>query len=189
MNHLMIDLETMGTRFDAPILAIGAVQFDPDTGKIGAKFYHRVSIDDSFKFGKPSGSTVKWWMQQGDAARKEVVSGSSPLRDALEKLKGLVFDGTQVWGNGSTFDISILEYAYGRCLSEPAPWKFWNVRDCRTISELCKGALEVSDVKRDADETAHTAIGDALYQARWVSAMWRHLRGQPKSELVSDDMI
>ncbi|MEB7084561.1 3'-5' exoribonuclease, partial [Escherichia coli] len=33
--HLMIDLETMGTNTNAPIVVIGAVFFDPQTGEIG----------------------------------------------------------------------------------------------------------------------------------------------------------
>ncbi|EMQ3548812.1 3'-5' exoribonuclease, partial [Escherichia coli O111:H5] len=37
--HLMIDLETMGTNTNAPIVVIGAVFFDPQTGEIGPVFY------------------------------------------------------------------------------------------------------------------------------------------------------
>ncbi|HBH4975072.1 TPA: 3'-5' exoribonuclease, partial [Escherichia coli] len=36
--HLMIDLETMGTNTNAPIVVIGAVFFDPQTGEIGPVF-------------------------------------------------------------------------------------------------------------------------------------------------------
>jgi len=35
MQHVMIDLETLGTTPDAPIIAIGAVNFDIRTGKTG----------------------------------------------------------------------------------------------------------------------------------------------------------
>ena len=33
-DHFSIDLETLGTRYNAPVLSIGVVQFDPDTGKL-----------------------------------------------------------------------------------------------------------------------------------------------------------
>lgn len=37
--HVMVDLETMGKKHNAPIVAIGAVVFDPATGSIGESFY------------------------------------------------------------------------------------------------------------------------------------------------------
>ncbi|EPP1947203.1 RecE family exodeoxyribonuclease, partial [Escherichia coli] len=36
--HLMIDLETMGKNPDAPIISIGAIFFDPQTGDMGPEF-------------------------------------------------------------------------------------------------------------------------------------------------------
>ena len=44
MNHLMIDLETMGNKPTAPIVAIGAVFFDPKNGELGAEFYVAVNL-------------------------------------------------------------------------------------------------------------------------------------------------
>ena len=35
MNHLMVDLETMGNGPYAPVISIGAVFFDPNTGETG----------------------------------------------------------------------------------------------------------------------------------------------------------
>ncbi|WP_172905948.1 3'-5' exoribonuclease domain-containing protein, partial [Escherichia coli] len=37
-NHLSVDLETMGANTNAPIVVIGAVFFDPETGEIGPVF-------------------------------------------------------------------------------------------------------------------------------------------------------
>ncbi|WP_096967418.1 RecE family exodeoxyribonuclease, partial [Escherichia coli] len=37
-HHLMIDLETMGKNPDAPIISIGAIFFDPQTGDMGPEF-------------------------------------------------------------------------------------------------------------------------------------------------------
>lgn len=34
MNNLMIDLETMGKKPNAPVVSIGAVFFDPQSGKL-----------------------------------------------------------------------------------------------------------------------------------------------------------
>lgn len=42
-DHLMIDLETMGKNPDAPIISIGAIFFDPQTGDMGPNLV-RLSI-------------------------------------------------------------------------------------------------------------------------------------------------
>lgn len=45
--HVMVDLETMGKKHNAPIVAIGAVFFDPATGSIGESFYKVVCLESS----------------------------------------------------------------------------------------------------------------------------------------------
>lgn len=44
VNHLMIDIETMGNKPTAPIVAIGAVFFDPQSSELGAEFYVAVNL-------------------------------------------------------------------------------------------------------------------------------------------------
>lgn len=51
MKHLMIDLETMGTKPSAPIVAIGAVFFEPQTGELGAEFYTAVNLSSDMDLG------------------------------------------------------------------------------------------------------------------------------------------
>ena len=51
MNHLMIDLETMGNKPNAPVVSIGAVFFEPSTGELGEEFYHVVSLKSSMDGG------------------------------------------------------------------------------------------------------------------------------------------
>ena len=80
MRDLMIDLETMGQRFDAPILSIGAVYFDLSTGNLGKTFISRVDPTDAMNYGKPHGETLKWWMGQGDAARKNAMTGTTSVK-------------------------------------------------------------------------------------------------------------
>ncbi|HBH7131648.1 TPA: RecE family exodeoxyribonuclease, partial [Escherichia coli] len=43
--HLMIDLETMGKNPDAPIISIGAIFFDPQTGDMGPEFSKTIDLD------------------------------------------------------------------------------------------------------------------------------------------------
>lgn len=190
MNHLMIDLETMGTRFDAPIIAVGAVFFTPETGELGGKFYGGVDIADACKYGKPSGDTIRWWLQQSDPARAAVVKSKHPLPFVLGRFRDFCAKqcdrkSLKVWGNGATFDISILDYAFPRVFNEVSPWEFWNVRDCRTIRELAGDRITIGKVSG----TEHHALDDALHQARWTSDAWRVLRGLAKPAVTSDSEL
>ncbi|CAM7540570.1 3'-5' exoribonuclease Rv2179c-like domain-containing protein [Citrobacter freundii] len=73
-THLMVDLETMGSGPDAPIVSIGAVYFDPSTGNTGAEFYQVVSLESSMSFGmKPDASTIQWWLKQSSEARSAIL--------------------------------------------------------------------------------------------------------------------
>lgn len=183
--HLMIDIETMGTRFDAPVLAIGAVFFDPNTGVLGAEFYRAIDIHDAFAHGKVDGGTVKWWMQQGDAARMAAIKGTESLADALAALSefyGWIGNGPTVWANGPTFDISILEYAYAKTRLS-VPWNYCRSRDCRTIKDL---ASHLNIDTAVSAGVAHNALDDAKSQARWVSRMWQGLLSAPAPAATTD---
>lgn len=180
MKHLMIDLETLGTAPNAPVIAIGAAFFDPSTGKLGGTFDAAIDLADAMRYGRADGNTIKWWMGQSEAARKNVTRG----RHSAEKVWGMFHtfclqngDDVKPWGNGSSFDISICEYAFGRVLDKATPWKFWNVRDCRTIKELADGIVTFNE---KLEGTAHTALDDAMHQAKWVSAYWQGLKGLGK---------
>ncbi|TIX41128.1 MAG: 3'-5' exoribonuclease [Mesorhizobium sp.] len=181
-THCMIDLETMGTAPNAPVVAIGAIYFDPDTGALGETFDAAIDVEDAVRYGRVSGSTLKWWLGQGDAARQKVVRGRHPAQLVFEKFHEFCRKhgtGIKPWGNGSSFDITILEYAFGRILDKPAPWEFWNVRDCRTVKEL---AAKLPPYTGTLEGTAHTALDDATHQAKWVSFYWQALRGKPVAE-------
>ena len=65
---------------------------------------------------------------------------------------------THIWGHGSHFDIPILENAYKACNLIP-PWKFWQVRDTRTLYEVAGVRLSNTYVKMK-----HHAIYDAFRQ-------------------------
>lgn len=181
MKHLMIDLETMGTLFNAPVLAIGAVFFDPETGELGERFYGAIDIGDACRLGRASGETIAFWMKQGDEARKAAIAGTQTSAEVFGAFREFVQTGggnVKPWGNGATFDISMLEYAFVKVLDKTAPWQFWNVRDCRTIKEI--GEL-VSPFKGERQGTHHQALDDAVFQAQWVSHYWQALRGREQA--------
>lgn len=190
-SSLMIDLETLGTAANAPVIAIGAVFFDPNTGTLGDTFDAAIDVEDAMRYGVMSGSTFKWWLGQSDAARQKVVRGRERAEDVFSRFGSFAMkhgDNVQPWGNGASFDIAILDHAFPRILNKPAPWKFWNVRDVRTVKELATGIVRFDDKMKQG--VAHNALDDAVHQAKWVSTCWQGLRlivdptGRPEPQVA-----
>lgn len=78
MNHLMIDIETLSTQPNAVICAIGAVFFEPSTGKTGPSFYQTIDPRTSQNRGAHiSADTVMWWLKQDKEPISELVSAKS----------------------------------------------------------------------------------------------------------------
>lgn len=180
-NHLMIDLETMGTKPNAPIVAIGAVFFDPQSGELGPEFYTAVNLASAMEQGaSPDGGTIVWWLKQSPEARSAIcVDNALPIAEALSDLGHFINRNAQpkflkVWGNGATFDNTILRSAYERA-GQPCPWMYWNDSDVRTI--VLMGRQVGFDPKRDMpfDGVIHNALADAQHQAKYVSAIWQRL--------------
>lgn len=182
MNHLMIDLETMGKKPAAPIVAIGAVFFDPKSGELGAEFYVAVNLASAMDQGAtPDGDTILWWLKQSAEARAAICTDDTrSITFALSELSSFISRNSdnprhlKVWGNGANFDNVILRSAYERA-GQTCPWQFWNDSDVRTIVLLGK---ELGfDPKRNMpfDGVAHNALADARHQAKYVSAIWQRL--------------
>ncbi|EFK0564964.1 exonuclease [Escherichia coli] len=173
--HLMIDLETMGTNTNAPIVVIGAVFFDPQTGEIGPVFYIVISLTDAMNTGAvPDGGTIEWWLKQSSDARAAILTDQVKLKDALLRFREFVNEHSdekfvQVWGNGATFDNSILRTSYER-LGIPCPWHYSNDRDVRTIVELGKTIDFNARSVIPFEGVPHNALDDALHQAKYVTA-------------------
>ena len=181
--HIMVDLETMGKKHNAPIVAIGAVVFDPATGSIGESFYKVVCLESSVNWGAViDPSTVIWWLKQSSEARSAIVNDDAiPLQDALLQFREFVSDNVaggskkaQVWGNGASFDNSILRSSYD-CIAEDYPWEYWNDRDVRTMVELGQAISFDPKTTIPFEGSRHNALADAIHQARYVSAIWQRI--------------
>nr|EIP8412231.1 3'-5' exoribonuclease [Escherichia coli] len=182
--HLMIDLETMGTNTNAPIVVIGAVFFDPQTGEIGPVFYIVVSLTDAMNTGAvPDGGTIEWWLKQSSEARAAILTDQVKLRDALSRFREFINEYSdekfvQVWGNGATFDNAILRTSYER-LDIPCPWRYYNDRDVRTIVELGKTIDFDARTVIPFEGVRHNALDDARHQAKYVTATIQKLIPNP----------
>ncbi|HCR5456899.1 TPA: 3'-5' exoribonuclease, partial [Shigella dysenteriae] len=134
-DHLMIDLETMGKNPDAPIISIGAIFFDPQTGDMGPEFSKTIDLETAG--GVIDRDTIKWWLKQSREAQSAIMTDEIPLDDALLQLREFIDENSgeffvQVWGNGANFDNTILRRSYER-QGIPCPWRYYNDRDVRTI--------------------------------------------------------
>lgn len=172
MKHVMIDLESMGQSALAAIIAIGAVAFDPTTGKLGESFYCVVDLQSSMNAGMTiDASTVLWWLKQSDEARKALQSPGAPLLEALMDLEAFLKQVSPnrkeliVWANGASFDFPILATAF-RAHKARLPWDFWNERCARTLIGVARTLFGYQ--KPVIDGTAHNALDDATFQAQIV---------------------
>lgn len=169
----MIDLETMGTTSNCAIVSIGVVLFDPRKGVLkGGTFYSELDWKNQGRKIDKS-CYYEFWKKQPKQVRKQL-KGEENLEDALIRLSEFLPKGVKVWGNGPTFDISFLEHAYDSLLLD-VPWKFWNIRDCRTILDMYKSKRGEIGYYGFADENNHNALDDAINQARKVCEMWTEL--------------
>ena len=161
--HIMLDLETMGTRPNAPIVAIGAVAFD--AGGIHREFYEVVALQSAVRSGATiDPNTVMWWMEQGDEARAALYGAQNDaigIEHALRNFVQLVCSYGDnligVWGNGASFD-NVLMHESGKRCGVPM-WEFWKDKCYRTVKGM------YPDVKMKRTGTHHNALDDAKSQA------------------------
>ncbi|EGE8269845.1 TPA: 3'-5' exoribonuclease, partial [Escherichia coli] len=169
-DHLMIDLETMGKNPDAPIISIGAIFFDPQTGDMGPEFSKTIDLETAG--GVIDRDTIKWWLKQSREAQSAIMTDEIPLDDALLQLREFIDENSgeffvQVWGNGANFDNTILRRSYER-QGIPCPWRYYNDRDVRTIVELGKAIDFDARTAIPFEGERHNALDDARYQAKYV---------------------
>lgn len=176
MNHIMVDLETLGVQQDSIFISLGACRFNPNTGEIGEKFYERIDWDSSLAVERTvDASTLKWWLVQSAPARQEIIKAGKPLKEVLQRFgKWALTQESFLWSNGVGFDISMLENAYRKIFGQ-LPWEYWNARDVRTIRDLTGDKIDINRFNKNR-RTVHNALDDAVYQATYVSAMWQLLK-------------
>ena len=175
MKHVMVDLETLSTAPNAAIMSIGAVAFDPETGRVGAEFY--VNIDP--KSAQDAGlhvdaGTVSWWFSQSNEARAHLVAPKPlPLQAALAAFQQFLMLEVEpkftIWGNGASFDNVILSHAY-EASGSPAPWRYWQDACYRTMKGL------FPQVKMVREGVHHDALADARSQAKHLCAIFTAMR-------------
>lgn len=177
LPEVMIDVETIGTRPNAPIISLGAVAFDQRKLVIGESFYCNVSLESSVALGAViDPDTVMWWMRQTDDARSALTRNAKQAEEALNSFSlwleasSVPQDGRKIWAAGIDFGCVLLAEHYRR-LRYPLPWHYWNQRDYRTVREMFPN---IEQAKR---KNKHNALDDAIHQVEHLFKIRRALRG------------
>jgi hypothetical protein len=171
-QHLMIDLETLGTRPGAVVVEIGLVWFSA-----GDPCEHervvRVDVQDALNHGlRVDAATLAWWMGQDDEARRALfnpdpldtadhmnmpVSLRMAAHQVCDAISGMAPVG--VWANGASFDLPILAEMLHRA-HVPVPWDYRRERCFRTVNGLFPTVPKLPH-----GGVRHSAVDDAKYQA------------------------
>lgn len=172
---VMIDLETLAANPNAVIVSLAAVKFDIRDGSVGESFYKKIDIESCLNSQmNVDASTITWWMQQSDEARKQFVNDGDrfSIVEALIELSMFIESEDFVWGNGAAFDLAILREAY-RNHDIDLPWKHWNERDVRTLVSL---APHIKDQELFTG-TKHDPLSDCLHQIKYCCKTFEDLKG------------
>ena len=189
--HLMIDLETIGTSPGSVVTSIGAVFFDPyedysiEIPDDLPMFYRNINIDSCLKAGlKIDGSSLLWWMQQGQEAVDALTTPDPlPLAQVAKEFKNYYWnqknnlaDGNMihVWAHGLTFDPPMWAVAC-ESIGQKEPWMFRFCRDTRTLFDL---AFDGGNPTAAGLGTKHNALHDSITQVIWVQEAYRKLKPQ-----------
>jgi hypothetical protein len=174
-NHVMVDVETLGSNSTSVMASISLVRFNPYTGQVFENLNLNIDISLGLHLGaEVSSDTIMWWMGQSETARMSLIDSQVDPMDPID-VTILINDwivGIEkeidmdliLWGNGAGFDIPILTNYY-HLLGMDLPWKFYNVRDVRTVVDFCP-EIKSSTV---FEGTQHVPYFDCLHQIKYVS--------------------
>jgi hypothetical protein len=187
MKALMIDIETLSLRPTAQVVQVGFCGADLATGE------YLIQPVNLYVLAQPNGyidmDTVRWWMQQSDAARKAVYALPEDavavtacqvfnlLRVAYQQLcVGEEKPSATVWGSPAMYDLPILTNMWADAhMAVPGspdtkPWPYFMERDLMTLYKM----LDPDKLHKPANPLEHDAASDAKAQMEHLIAIFRN---------------
>lgn len=165
-THLMLDLETLGTKPGVVVMSAALVRFNDE-----AHTTLNFSIEEQQAAGlEVDSNTLTWWNQQDRAAWAAATGNPVSLRDGLRHIVDWIAwaagntSDALIWCHGASFDAPILGAVFER-FGCAVPWAFWNIRDTRTLYDLA-----CINPKDYAVPPPHIALNDAIGQTRAANA-------------------
>lgn len=169
--NIMVDLETLGTVPGCKVISIGLASFNKDGIVTSSEILPKLSMQN----GHEDSKTIEWWRNQSDEAKTvfarneldgvSVAECSECVREFISLTKEMMgIDNNtpcsvKMWGNGATFDLSILQ----KFFIEHGVNVVWN-----TFGDRCyRTAMNIlgshNTIKREG--VHHNAKDDAEFQA------------------------
>ena len=143
-RHVMIDIECLGTGDMPVVLSIGIMKFDPwaDFRDRHIDQLQSMYLKPTFESCQDIGCTIDedtldWWAQQDPKVLDEAFSEDNrmSIRKAIRVMHRYCLGASHFWGHGAQFDYGILEHIAAK-LERGVPWRFYQVRDSRTLFDL-----------------------------------------------------
>lgn len=198
LQHVMVDIETLGNGPNGMIVQVGACRFDPQAGEAGmistpegcfsatVKPTGNVQIDGVMEF-----DTVRWWLKQEPVAQQRVFWPAAEPQYGIDVIvhsfvSWLKSQGEfrYIWANPPDFDLRLLREAWERTTPkvhrlgdrEAQPVHEWPIRykqprDFRTLRTI-GNLMGIEPPVRVG--VHHDALDDALHQAGYAIKVLRH---------------
>ncbi len=164
----MVDIETLSSKPDAAVIAIGLCLFD-ETGVLDT---HQILIDPRLAPGHRDSDTLDWWNRQDPDVFRKMMSGERTPWDACDEMYDVCrhdWQSRTIWANAPTFDISILRHLFNT-YGIDFPFHFSKEMDYRSVKALAKA--QGIDFNAPLEErSAHDAESDAIAQAKALLIM------------------
>jgi exodeoxyribonuclease VIII len=189
-NHVMIDIETMGSGVDAAVFRLTAVPFNMATGDTAEPFDYNISMESEMMEGfNIDVSTVKWWMQQDEEARKTFYEAEGIHTQTVFLMFDEWLEKNQpemLWANGASFDFAIIRNHY-RKITGLKDWPYFRQENCiRSFTNM------YPDIKKNAkfEGTPHNSIDDCKHQIKVLRQTMKKLgvlKESPSEDGVSEE--
>lgn len=179
----MVDIETLGTNGNNPVIQIGAAAFDIESGFITHAFDKTQDIRQLGEMNVDP-NTLLWWLKTDAELLKTILTSEETTPTLIEdfhrfltEIQETAGDHIKFWGNGILFDNRIIkEQMESAGLTYPI--RYSKDRDVRTILDLAADKLGIGEYElkdKAAENTAslglvkHNAIDDVIAQVNLVS--------------------
>lgn len=153
--HINFDTETLGLyeRSVVTTLACCAFTFEDDISYdelVKSGFFVKFKAEEQIRVyhRETTASTLQFWKEQSEEARKRSILPSDSDEGLVEGLKrlstyieesGYDFKKSYIWSRGNAFDLPKIESLY-RDANLPLPFNTFRVRDTRTMIDCLTGS-------------------------------------------------
>lgn len=180
MANIMLDIETLGTAYNAVVLQISMVKFDWNK-KIIDNLSLNLQIEPQLIKGRTiTQSTIDWWKTQNVEVFKTCIVNQMEPTQVLNRIKEFIKYEDIIWCH-TTFDIVILNSLFNDYeMRTPYPYK--NARDIRTLVDISN--INLNDYDWEHNKT-HNSLDDCMFQIDYCCDAWNAIKNWKDISLKS----